>query len=93
MSIQTLLLLTKLPLPDDNINMIKIMYKYQVLEKTYKFRFNELNKHFLYYGWLNKKLNKQFINDNDKQTLLQTIKEFDYYKPNTYFKLKKPSAS
>lgn len=93
MSIHKLLLLNKLPLPDDNIHMIKILYKYQVLQKTYKIRFNELNKHFLYYCWLNKKLNKQFIHDADKQTLLQTIKEFDYYKPKSYFKLKKPSSS
>jgi len=87
--LQKVCLLKQLSLPNDIIQTITIMYKYDNLQKTYKFKFNELNKHFLYYCWLNKKLNKK----GDQQTILQTIREFDYYKPKHYFKLKKPSAS
>ena len=87
--LQNVCLLKQLSLPNDIIDSIIIMYKYDSMQKTYKSKFNELNKHFLYYCWLNKKLNKK----GDKQTILQTIREFDYYKPKVYFKLKKPSAS
>ena len=80
-----LLLINNLPLNNDCINVIKISYKYNVLSKIYKRNYDDLNKHLLYYSWLNKKLNKK---DNHKQSILKTIKEYDYYS-----NAQKPSSS
>jgi len=77
MEYNKLLLLNSLPLPPDMINEIKYIYKYNMLEKKYKDDYIKLNKHFLYYCWLNKKLNKK---DKLNCSILKTIKEFDYYK-------------
>ncbi len=82
--LQKLYLIDQLPLCKDINNHIKIMYKYSNLQIKYKKTFNELNKHYMYYCWLNKKINKK----GDKQTLLQTIKEYDYYPPIKHFKVK-----
>lgn len=72
-----MLLLKQLQMPDDILNIIVIKYKYDMLETKYKFRYTELINHMQYYMWLNKKLNKK---DKANQSLLKTIKEFDYYK-------------
>ena len=77
MEYTNILLLQSLPLSLDVIKEIKYIYKYELLEKKYKRDFNKLNKHFLYYCWLNKKLNKK---DNLNVSIIKTIKEFDYYK-------------
>jgi len=73
-----LLLLKQLQMPDDILNIILIKYKYDMLEPKYKVRYTELINHMQYYMWLNKKLNKK---DKANQSLLKTIKEFDYYQP------------
>ncbi len=76
---EKVLLLKQLNLPDEINNIILIKYKYNMLEPKYKMRYTELINHMQYYMWLNKKLNKK---DHANQSLLKTIKEFDYYKPN-----------
>ena len=73
-----ILLLKQLQMPDDILNIILIKYKYDMLDPKYKFRYTELINHMQYYMWLNKKLNKK---DKANQSLLKTIKEFDYYQP------------
>lgn len=75
---QTIHLINSLPLPNEITNHIKIKYKYDLLEKKYKTRLNETISHLQYYIWLNKKLNKK---DNATQSIIKTIKEYDYYSP------------
>ena len=77
--LKTLLLVNELPLPHDLIkyNIIIKHLKYDSLQPTYNKYKKDLIQHMQYYMWLNKKLIKK---DNANQTLLQTIKEFDYYK-------------
>mgnify|MGYP001040985365 FL=1 len=71
-------LINNLELPNEITNHIRLFYKYDLLEKKYKKRYNELISHLQYYIWINKKLNKK---DNANQTLIKTIKEYDYYSP------------
>lgn len=73
---EKLLLIHNLPLPDDINNLIKISYKYKMLEPQYKTHFNKVIEHMQYYLWLNKKLNKK---DNLNVSIIKTIKEYDYY--------------
>ncbi len=73
---ETIMPIYHLPLPYDLCVKVANICKHDLLEPTYKRRFNELNKHFLYYSWLNKKINKK---DKCNDSLLKTIKEFDYY--------------
>ena len=77
--LKTLILLKHLPLPYDIIkhNIINKHIKYESLQPKYNKFKKELIQHMQYYMWLNKKLIKL---DNPQQTLLHTIKEFDYYK-------------
>jgi len=72
-----LLLIHNLSLPCELNNIIKIEYKYLMLEPKYKSKHNNMVKYLQYYIWLNKKMNKK---DKCNDTLLKTIKEFDYYK-------------
>lgn len=73
-----LILIKNLNLPNDIINhKIIPLYKYDLLKKKYINNKNELIKHIQYYFWLNKKLNKK---NNMNQSIIKTIKEFDYYK-------------
>ncbi len=74
----TIHLIKHLPLPEELTNEIKVKLKYDLLQKKYKHQFNETINHMQYYIWLNKKLIKK---DMRKQTILKTIKEFDYYSP------------
>ena len=78
---KTLMLIEALPLPKEITNIIKIDIKYTALQKKYQNNFNDLNRHFLYYCWLNKKLCKR----GEPQTLIKTVREFDYYKPKKLF--------
>tara|TARA_R110000765_G_scaffold415126_1_gene516063 strand:- start:395 stop:634 length:240 start_codon:yes stop_codon:yes gene_type:complete len=77
--LKTILLINQLSLPYDIIRyeLINKHLKYESLQPTYNKYKKDLIKHIQYYMWLNKKLIKR---DNTNQTLLQTIKEFDYYK-------------
>jgi hypothetical protein len=74
--IKTICLINKLQLPDDLNNLIKIYYKYNMLEPEYKKQFNLVIDHMQYYMWLNKKQNKK---DNLNVSIIKTIKEYDYY--------------
>jgi formylmethanofuran dehydrogenase subunit E-like metal-binding protein len=74
--IQKLLLINNLQLPNELNNIIKISYKYKMLESKYKSQYNKVISHMQYYLWLNKKLNKK---DNLNVSIIKTIKEFDYY--------------
>ena len=79
-----ILLIQSLPLPKELTNKILIDYKYNMLETKYKRQFHELNKHFLYYAWMNKKIRKFGLHGEEpdpSHTLIKTIKMFDYYKP------------
>ncbi len=71
-----MLLITKMNLPIEIERKIKMNYKYDILESTYKKQFNKTIDHLQYYIWLNKKLIKK---DKKFSTILKTIKEFDYY--------------
>jgi len=78
------LLIQSLPLPKELINKIHIEYKYQMLETKYQRQFHELNKHLLYYAWMNKKIRKFGLYQEEpdpSHTLIKTIRMFDYYKP------------
>ena len=75
---QTIHLINNLDLPIEITNHIRINYKYDLLEKKYRSRYNETITHMQYYIWLNKKLNKK---DNATQSISKTIKEYDYYSP------------
>ena len=74
--IQKLLLINNLQLPNELNNLIKIYYKYNMLESKYKLHYDKVISHMQYYLWLNKKLNKK---DNLNVSIIKTIKEFDYY--------------
>jgi len=81
-----ILLIQSLPLPKELTNKILIDYKYNMLETKYKRQFHELNKHFLYYAWMNKKIRKFGLHQEEpdpNHSLIKTIKMFDYYKPFT----------
>tara|TARA_R110001592_G_scaffold6535_2_gene35113 strand:+ start:9905 stop:10213 length:309 start_codon:yes stop_codon:yes gene_type:complete len=71
-------LINQLPLPPDLTNKIMNIYKHEVLTPKYKKEQIELIQHMQYYMWLNKKINKK---DKKTDTILQTIQEFDYYRP------------
>ena len=74
---ETILLIKTLPFPFEIQHKIIVQHKYDCYIKRYKKQFDSLNKHLLYYSWLNNKLIKR---DNmSNQTLLKTIKEYDYY--------------
>ncbi len=73
---EKLLLIHNLALPDDINNLIKIYYKYKMLEPKYKFQYDKVISHMQYYLWLNKKLNKK---DKLNVSIIKTIKEYDYY--------------
>lgn len=84
----TLYQIAQLNLPIEIQRKITNMHKHNLLLPTYKKQYNTLNKHLLYYTWLNKKLNKK---DMHNLSLLDTIKEYDYYKPvKPYLLLKNP---
>ena len=72
-----LILIKNLNLPDEINHNIKLFYKYEMLEKKYKKDYKTLINHIQYYFFLNKKINKK---DNINESILKTIKEFDYYK-------------
>ena len=72
-----LLMIKSFNLPVEINNKIMIEYKYQMLETKYRKDYSELIKHMQYYMWLNKKMIKK---DKHFFSLIQTIKEFDYYK-------------
>ena len=72
-----LLLIKSLELPSEIQDKILIEYKYDMLhESIYIPRSKKLIDHMQYYFWLNKKLNKK---DKAKESIIKTIKEFDYY--------------
>ncbi len=72
-----LILIKSLPIPVDLQDIIIINYKYDCLEESkYIPQSRKLISHIQYYFWLNKKLNKK---DNLNESILKTIKEFDYY--------------
>lgn len=73
---EKLLMIHNLPLCDDVNNLIKICYKYKMLEPQYKRQYDKVISHMQYYLWLNKKLNKK---DNINVSIIKTIKEYDYY--------------
>ena len=74
----TILLIKSLPLTDELNNLILINYKYECLEKKYKLKYKDLNKHLLYYIWLRKQLIKK-KKINNSYSLLKIIKEYDIY--------------
>lgn len=74
----TLMLIDAIQLPKEITNKIKIDVKYNALQKIYQKNFNDVNRHFLYYCWLNKKLCKK----GEPQSIIKTVKEYDYYKVN-----------
>lgn len=74
--IHKLLLINKLKLPSDINNIIKIYYKYNMLENKFKSQYDKVIEHMQYYMWLNKKQNKK---DKLNLTIIKTIKEYDYY--------------
>ena len=72
-----LLLIKSLDLPYEIQDKILIEYKYDRLhESIYIPQSKRLITHMQYYLWLNKKLNKK---DKSNESILKTIKEFDYY--------------
>tara|TARA_R110000787_G_scaffold136724_3_gene249262 strand:- start:2602 stop:2850 length:249 start_codon:yes stop_codon:yes gene_type:complete len=71
-------LINNLPLPLDITKKITNIYKHIELTPKYKRDHKDLINHLQYYMWLTIKLKKR---DNPNQTLNQTIKEFDYYRP------------
>ena len=75
---EQLLLINNLPLPPDLTMKIIKIYKHIELTPKYKRDHKDLINHLQYYMWLNVKLKKR---DNPNQTLMHTIKEFDYYRP------------
>ena len=81
---ETLFCIHQLNLPLEQTNKIMKIHKHTLMEPQYRRQFKELNKHFLYYSWMNKKIRKYGLHDDladPNQSLLQTIKYFDYYKP------------
>lgn len=72
-----IILIQNLNLPDEINHKIKLFYKYDMLDKKYKKDHKTLMNHIQYYFFLNKKINKK---DNINESILKTIKEFDYYK-------------
>lgn len=74
----TLIAINNLPLNKDVIHtLINRHVKYDMYIKQYKKQFNKTIEHIQYYMWLNIKINKK---DGLNNSLLQTIREFDYYK-------------
>ena len=73
---EKVLLINNLSLPEDLNKIILIEYKYKMLEPKYKSVHDNMVKYLQYYIWLNKKMNKK---DKCNDSLLKTIKEFDYY--------------
>lgn len=71
-------LINQLPLAPDLTNKIMNIYKHDILTPKYKKGQKDLIQHMQYYMWLNKKINKK---DKKNDTLLNTIQEFDYYRP------------
>tara|TARA_R110000824_G_scaffold230154_1_gene417783 strand:+ start:2856 stop:3179 length:324 start_codon:yes stop_codon:yes gene_type:complete len=83
----TLFPIYQLNLPPEILSKIINIHKHNLLYPTYKKTFNILNQHLLYYTWLNKKINKK---DTINLSILDTIKEFDYYKQSKYSKASTP---
>ena len=79
---EQLILVYQLDLPLELIKEKIIPHmKYEKLEKTiYKKNHKELIRHFQYYCWLNKKINRLQPFLGPQQTLFDTLKEFDYYR-------------
>ena len=74
----TLIAINNLPLNKDIIHtLINSHVKYDMYIKKYKRQYSQLIDHIQYYMWLNKKINKK---DGLENSLLQTIRDFDYYK-------------
>jgi hypothetical protein len=63
-----------LPLPDDINNVIKVDYKYKMLEKKYRQNMETCINEITYYEFLKNKLNRKF---KTKDTLLKTIKMYE----------------
>ena len=81
---ETLFLIHQLGLPTDIQRKIVGIHKHELLEPHYRRQFTELNRHLLYYAWMNKKIRRVGLHQEDPRpdySLLQTIKDFDYYKP------------
>ena len=73
-----LIAINNLPLNKDIINtLINRHVKYDMYVKKYKKQFSKTIDHIQYYMWLNIKINKK---DGLENSLLQTIRDFDYYK-------------
>jgi len=71
-------LINSLPLPDDLNNLIKVDFKYKMLEDEYRQNMTWCIQHIGYYEFLRKKLNRKY-KSND--CLLKTIKIYDYMSP------------
>jgi hypothetical protein len=67
-------LIKSLPLPDDINNVIKVDYKYKMLEKKYRQNMETCINEITYYEFLKNKLNRKF---KTKDTLLKTIKMYE----------------
>lgn len=71
---KNLLLINSLEINKDVKHIIKMEYKYGLLEKKYKLNYDNMITNLKYYIFINKKINKKH-NRND--TLLKTIIFFD----------------
>ena len=81
---ETLFCISQLELPVELQRKITEIHKHNLLEPKYRRQFKELNNHILYYGWMNKKIRKYGLYQQEPeptQSLMKTIKYFDYYKP------------
>lgn len=67
-------LINSLPLPDDLNNVIKVDFKYKMLEKKYRQNMEMCINEITFYEFLKNKLNRKF---NEKNTLLKTIKMYE----------------
>ena len=73
-----LLLINNLNLPDD-INMkIKTNYKYKMMQNKFKRDMDWCIKHIGYYEFLKNKINRKH---KSRDTLLKTIRTYDYFSP------------
>jgi len=71
---KNLLMINRLEINKDMRDIIRMEYKFSVLEKKYKLNYDNMITHLKYYIFINKKINKKH---NRKDTLLKSIKFFD----------------
>lgn len=69
-----ILLIQSLNLPSELNNIIYLEYKYKMLEKKYKYDYDNVISYLNHYIFINKKTNKKNHKD---YSLIQTIKYFD----------------